>query len=57
VHLKVDQLGQTILNAADFRDDLKTARDKYFDEVESDPVLLDKLVERYARDGFLSVYP
>ena len=57
MHLKCDTAGQIILNAADFRDDLATARDKYFDEVESNPDLLDKLWDRFNRDGFLAAGP
>jgi hypothetical protein len=56
VHLKVDSSGQIILNAADFRDDLKAAKERYFDEVESDPDLLDNVIQRYVRDGFLALH-
>lgn len=55
LHLKVDSSGQIVLNAADFRDDLKAAKEKYFNDVESNPNLLDKLMERYYRDGFLDL--
>jgi hypothetical protein len=46
---------QIILNAESFRDDLSAAKDKYFDEVETrlDLDLLDHVVDRYTRDGFL----
>ncbi len=57
MHLKNDTAGQIILNAADFRDDLVTAGDKYFDEVETIPDLLDKLRDRFNRDGFLDAGP
>jgi len=53
MHLKNDTAGRIILNAADFRDDLVAARDKYFDEVETNSDLLDKLWDRFNRDGFL----
>lgn len=52
-HLKVDRNGQIILNAGDFRDDLITAKERYFTDVEEEPYLLDKVLERYSRDGFL----
>jgi hypothetical protein len=57
MHLKSDSAGQIILNAADFRDDLVKARDRYFDQVEITPDLLDNLWERYSRDGFLAAGP
>lgn len=57
IHLKNDTAGRIILNAADFRNDLVTAKDKYFDEVETNPDLLDKLSDRLNRDGFLGVIP
>lgn len=53
MHLKSDTTGQIILNAANFRDDLVAARDKYFSEVQTRPRLLDKLLDRFNRDGFL----
>ena len=53
MHLKKDTTGQIILNAADFRDDLVAARDKYFSEVQTTPGLLDRLLDRFNRDGFL----
>ena len=43
-----------MLNAEDFRDDLKAAAGRYFADVESNPELLDKLVERYSREGLLA---
>jgi hypothetical protein len=52
-HLKVDSNGQIILNAGDFRNDLVAATERYFDDVEAMPDLLDKLCDRYSRDGFL----
>lgn len=54
MHLKNDTAGHIILNAADFRDDLVIAKDKYFDEVENNSELLDKLRDRFTRDGFLA---
>jgi len=56
LHLKTRKSGpitQTILNAKDFRDDLVSAKDKYFDAVESDPELLRRFMKRYEDDGFL----
>jgi hypothetical protein len=55
LHLKTDTSGHIILNAANFRDDLVFARDNYFNAVEATSDLLDKLVERYNRDGFLDL--
>lgn len=53
LHLKQDRDGHIILNAGDFRDDLHSAKERYFTAVEAQPQLLDKCVERYVRDGFL----
>lgn len=53
LNLKTDRNGQIILNAANFRDDLIAASERYFDDVEAKPDLLDKLLDRYKRDGFL----
>jgi len=53
VHLKVDGNARVVLNAGDFRDELEAAKNRYFDAVEANPELLDRLVERYHRDGFL----
>jgi hypothetical protein len=55
LHLKTDTSGHIILNAANFRDDLVSAKDNYFNAVEVISDLLDKLVERYNRDGFLDL--
>ena len=55
VHLKMSKDGQIILNAADFRDDLVSATNRFFDEVETSPTLLDNVHERYVRDGFLAL--
>ena len=55
LHLKIATTGHTMLNAENFRDDLVLAREKYFDEVEANPELLDRLVERYSREGFLDI--
>lgn len=52
-HLKEAESGHIVLNAEDFRDDLIAAKDKYFNDVESSPDLLNKVIERYNRDGFL----
>lgn len=53
LHLKVDKNNQIILNASDFADDLRIATQRYFEEVETNPDLLTKLMQRYGRDGFL----
>lgn len=57
LHLTVDSRGQRILDAGRFRDDLVMAKDAYFLAVEKDPALLQKLVSRLRRDGFLQVGP
>jgi hypothetical protein len=54
-HLKVDCNGQIILNAGDFRDDLVAATERYCDDVEAKPDLLDKVLDHYNRDGFLDL--
>jgi hypothetical protein len=54
VHLQVTSSGQEMLNAQDFLNDLKAAAAAYFADVEADPLLLQKLVERYSREGFLA---
>jgi hypothetical protein len=53
LHLVLSKDGQVVLNAANFRDDLLTATQNYFNEVENNPDLLAKLIERYGREGFL----
>jgi len=53
--LRFSNDGQIILNAADFRDDLVSATNRFFDEVETSPTLLDNVHERYVRDGFLAL--
>ncbi len=55
VHLKKSKDGQIVLNAADFRDDLVVAANRFFDEVETTPTLLDNVHGRYTRDGFLAL--
>ena len=57
LHLRTDTEGRIVLDAASFRDDLWMAKSRYFDEVESNPRLLKKLMERYTRDGFLVAGP
>jgi len=54
LHLK-KKSGQLILNAGDFFKDLKIATEQYFNDIEITTELLDKLVERFTRDGFLDV--
>ena len=53
-HLQVDKHGQTVLNAQDFFNDLKAAKDQYFEDVANQQELLNKLIVRYERDGFLN---
>lgn len=53
LHMSKDQSNRIILNAADFRDDLQAAKERYFDEVEQNPDLMGKLKERHERDGFM----
>ena len=57
LHLKIDRNGQVVLNAGDFRDDLIAAKESYFDDVEAKPEMLDRVLDRYNRDGFLDVGP
>jgi hypothetical protein len=52
-HLKVGSHGFIILNASNFRDDLFTAANRYFNNVEASPELLYKAFERFRRDGFI----
>ena len=54
-HLTIDRNTQINLNAGDFRDDLIEAKKRYFDDVEAKPALLDNVVDRYLRDGFLDL--
>jgi hypothetical protein len=53
-HLTVSHHNCIILNAGSFRNDLIDAANRYFDEVEKNPHLLDKAFQRYERDGFVS---
>ena len=55
VHLKTGDKGQIIINAGNFRDELVVAKNKYFNDVEASSNLMDKLIDRINRDGFLSV--
>ncbi len=52
-HLTVSHNNYIILNASSFRIDLIDAANRYFDEVEINPQLLDKAFQRYERDGFV----
>jgi hypothetical protein len=52
-HLTVSPNSYIILNAGSFRKDLIDAANRYFDEVEKSPDLLDKAFQRYERDGFV----
>jgi hypothetical protein len=53
-HLTVSHNDLMVLNAGSFRNDLIDAANRYFDEVEKNPQLLDKAFQRYERDGFVS---
>ncbi len=57
LHLRRDPYGQIVLNAEDFLDDLISARERYFNDVEANPNLLDNAIVRYNRDGFLDRSP
>ena len=57
IHLRKAKTGQIVLNASNFRDDLVAAKNKFFDDVESSPDILDKVLDRYNRDGFLDATP
>ena len=52
-HLTMSHNNYIILNASNFRNDLIDAANRYFDEVEKNPQLLDKAFQRYERDGFV----
>lgn len=43
------------MNAESFRDDLAEAKEQYLRDIEAKPDLLDELLERYRRDGFLDL--
>ncbi len=53
-HLTVSHNRFIVLNAVSFCNDLIDAANRYFDEVEKNPRLLDKAFQRYERDGFIS---
>jgi len=53
VHLKNSLAGKIILNASNFRDDLVSAANRYFNDVETKLDFLDKWHTRFDRDGFL----
>jgi hypothetical protein len=55
LHLTVNANRQIVLNAGDLRDDLRAAKEHYFNDVESRPDLLDRLFARYSREGFLDL--
>lgn len=55
IHLKPNREGYELLNLEDFFQDLIMAKNKYFDAVERDVMLLDKAIERHTRDGFLGL--
>lgn len=54
-HLKTTSDGQLLLNLEDFFADFVEAKNKFFDAVEIDPALLDKVIQRYEREGFLGL--
>lgn len=51
------QHGQIYLNLEDFLDDFIVAKNRFFDSVENNPELLDKVVDRFKREGFLGISP
>jgi hypothetical protein len=55
LHLTLQSNGQIILNLESFYEDWVEAKERYFDAVEADPSLLDKLLLRLRRDGFLDL--
>jgi len=57
LYLKKSKTGQIVLNAGNFRDELVAAKDKYFNKVESSSDMLNKVLDRYKRDGFLGPKP
>lgn len=57
LHLKTDSNGQVVLNAADFRNDLVGAKERYFNDVEANSRLLQKVVKRYNDYGLLDHIP
>lgn len=56
LHLEM-RYGQQILNLENFFADFMVAKEKFFEKVEQDPKLLENVIERYRRDGFLGIYP
>ncbi len=57
-HLKPSRLkGRLILNIESFLEDIKNARDGYFELVQADKRIRDKLVRRYHKYGILSESP
>ena len=52
-HLTISHNGFIVLDAGSFRNDLIAAANRYFDDVEKNPLLLDKAFQRYERDGFV----
>ena len=52
-HLTVSHNNYLVLNAGSFRKDLIEAANRYFDDVEKKPKLLDKAFQSYERDGFV----
>lgn len=55
LHLKENENGQVLLNAENFADDVAAAKERYFAAVQTDEDLLNKLIDRYNRDGFLKL--
>jgi hypothetical protein len=55
LHLRAAANGQIVLNAGNLRDDLRTAKESYFNGVETSADLLDRLLKRYNREGFLDL--
>ena len=55
LHLKVTTDAHVVLNLENFFDDVVKAKNGFFDAVELDPLLLDKVIIRYEREGFLDI--
>lgn len=47
--------GQILLNLDDLLKDFIYAKEKYFEEVESNPSRLEKFIQCYSREGFLQI--
>lgn len=57
MHLRPNAQGFELINLENFFQDWQDAKNKFFDDVEQKPDLLDRVYERYVRDGFLQLVP